>query len=203
MTTSESNGSRQTLTARLFGGGNWIGCGGRIVPEWSCPRPRWMPDQRYGLASLAVFDLGLEAGPLAEAAEFRGEYGYKSLVGMNLTTSMVALLMTWSASRWRPQSFTRRSGTRSLIHFGANLAPAGNFFYTLARGRDGLLIGRLSTERFYSAFVQGHPPCSHVLWNKSWTPSRRYSCRIVPGYRPDPIVIAGLSEALRGHGRPR
>ena len=35
------------------------------------------------------------------------KYGYWSLVGLNLTTSLVALLMTWWASRWRPQFFTR------------------------------------------------------------------------------------------------
>jgi glucosyl-dolichyl phosphate glucuronosyltransferase len=56
----------QALTAPLFGG-KWAGCGGRIVPEWNCPRPRWLPDkERYGLAPLAVFDLGLEAGLLTE-----------------------------------------------------------------------------------------------------------------------------------------
>ena len=69
------------------------------------------------------------------------EYGYWSLVGMNLTTSMVALLMTWAASRWRPQAFTRGSGTRSLLNFGANLS-AGTFFYSFARGLDSILIGR-------------------------------------------------------------
>ena len=57
----------QNLTAPLLKG-KWAGCGGRILPEWSCLRPRWLPDrERYGLAPLAVFDLGLEAGPLTEA----------------------------------------------------------------------------------------------------------------------------------------
>jgi O-antigen/teichoic acid export membrane protein/glycosyltransferase involved in cell wall biosynthesis len=68
-------------------------------------------------------------------------YGYWSLVWMNLATSFVALGMTWSISRWRPKFFTRHSGTRSLLHFGANLT-AGAFIYSLARGMDGLLIGR-------------------------------------------------------------
>jgi len=71
------------------------------------------------------------------------------LVGLNLTTGLVALLMTWTASRWRPQFFTRSSGTRPLIHFGANLT-AGALFYSLARGLDGLLIGR-----FYGAVSVG------------------------------------------------
>ncbi len=76
-------------------------------------------------------------------------YGYWSLVGLNLTTNAAALLLTWSASRWRPQPFTRRSGTRGLIHFGANLT-AGSFVNSLARGLDGVLIGR-----FYGATSVG------------------------------------------------
>jgi O-antigen/teichoic acid export membrane protein/glycosyltransferase involved in cell wall biosynthesis len=67
--------------------------------------------------------------------------GYWSLVGLNLTTSLVSMVMTWGASSWRPQFFKPHSGTRSLIHFGANLT-AGAFIYSLARGLDGLLIGR-------------------------------------------------------------
>jgi glucosyl-dolichyl phosphate glucuronosyltransferase len=56
----------QKLTAALLKG-KWAGCGGRILPEWSFPPPRWLPDRgRYALAPLAVFDLGLEAGRLAE-----------------------------------------------------------------------------------------------------------------------------------------
>ena len=41
----------------------WAGCGGRILPIWTCPPPRWLP---LDLAPLAMFDLGPEAGPLTE-----------------------------------------------------------------------------------------------------------------------------------------
>lgn len=75
--------------------------------------------------------------------------GYWSLVGMTLGTSIVALLMAWYASSWRPQFFTRRSGTRSLLHFGANLSAA-TFLNLLSRGMDSLLIGR-----FYGAVSVG------------------------------------------------
>ncbi|MGH7979071.1 MAG: oligosaccharide flippase family protein [Limisphaerales bacterium] len=68
-------------------------------------------------------------------------YGYWSLVWMNLVTSIVALLMTWSASPWRPQFFKRHSGTRALLHFGANLT-AGTFLDSLSHSMDSLLIGR-------------------------------------------------------------
>jgi O-antigen/teichoic acid export membrane protein len=69
------------------------------------------------------------------------KFGSWSLVGMQLATPMLALLLTWSASRWRPQLPTRRSGTRSLLSFGANLT-ASSFLWSLARGSDSLLIGR-------------------------------------------------------------
>ena len=56
----------QNLTAPLLKG-KWAGCGGRILPVWNCPPPRWLPDAgRYALAPLVSFDLGFEAGPLAE-----------------------------------------------------------------------------------------------------------------------------------------
>ena len=100
--------------------------------------------------AIALIQVGsVLAGVLVGVGMAWLNFGYWSLVGMNLTTSIVALLLAWSASWWRPQSFTRRSGTRSLLHFGANLT-AGHFLYSLARGLDRLLIGR-----FYGAFSVG------------------------------------------------
>src|SRR5262249_46105106 len=100
--------------------------------------------------AIALIQVGsVLAGVLVGVGMAWLNFGYWSLVGMNLTTSIVALLLAWCASRWRPQSFTRRSGTRSLLHFGANLT-AGHFLYSLARGLDRLLIGR-----FYGAFSVG------------------------------------------------
>jgi glycosyltransferase involved in cell wall biosynthesis len=57
----------QNLTAALHNG-EWAGAGGRILPQWTGSPPAWLPvHERYGLAPLAMFDLGLEAGPLAES----------------------------------------------------------------------------------------------------------------------------------------
>lgn len=56
----------QNLTGSL-GDEQWSGTGGRILPAWNCPPPRWIPvGKRYGLAPLAMFDLGPDAGPLTE-----------------------------------------------------------------------------------------------------------------------------------------
>jgi PST family polysaccharide transporter len=68
--------------------------------------------------------------------------GYWSLVGMQLSVAILGFVLTWSASRWRPQLPTRRSETRSLLSFGANLT-ASSFLWSLGRGSDGLLIGRV------------------------------------------------------------
>jgi PST family polysaccharide transporter len=69
------------------------------------------------------------------------KFGYWSLVGMQIATPLTALFLTWSISTWRPQPLTRKSGTGSLLSFGANLT-ASSFLWSLARGSDGLLIGR-------------------------------------------------------------
>ncbi len=68
-------------------------------------------------------------------------FGYWALVGMQLSTPVVAFLLTWGASGWRPQLPMRGRGTRSLLRFGVNLT-ASSFIWSLARGSDGLLIGR-------------------------------------------------------------
>jgi glucosyl-dolichyl phosphate glucuronosyltransferase len=56
----------QNVTAPLRGG-QWAGAGGRVLPQWISPPPRWVPlAGRNPLAVLALFDLGTESGPLAE-----------------------------------------------------------------------------------------------------------------------------------------
>jgi PST family polysaccharide transporter len=75
--------------------------------------------------------------------------GYWSLVGSSLSMEMAGFILTWSASRWRPQLPTRRSGTGPLLRFGA-YRTAGDLLTSLARGSDVLLIGR-----FYGAASVG------------------------------------------------
>ena len=56
----------QNLTADLCSG-EWAGAGGRILPQWPCAPPSWLPEKEwYGMAPLVMFDLGLEAGPLTD-----------------------------------------------------------------------------------------------------------------------------------------
>ena len=99
-------------------------------------------NRQMRFAMIAFIQVGsVLAGVVVGVGMARLNYGYWSLVWMNLTTSLIALVLTWSISRWRPKWFARRSGTRSLLHFGVNLT-AGAFVYSFARGLDCLLIGR-------------------------------------------------------------
>jgi glycosyltransferase involved in cell wall biosynthesis len=57
----------EKLTTRIQQG-DYIGAGGRVVPDRSFTPPRWLSvTSRYGMAPLVMFDLGLEAGALKEA----------------------------------------------------------------------------------------------------------------------------------------
>ncbi len=75
--------------------------------------------------------------------------GYWSLVGLSVAQETAGIVLTWSVSRWRPQLPVRRSGTRSLLNFGANLTGA-SLVRCLTQNMDSLLIGR-----FYGADAVG------------------------------------------------
>ena len=92
--------------------------------------------------AIAVIDIGSAVlGLVVGIAMAIMERGYWSLVGMQLATSVAELGLTLGISRWRPQRFMRRSGTRSLLHFGASLTVA-NILRRVAGGSDILLLGR-------------------------------------------------------------
>ena len=56
----------QNLTAALCSR-EWAGAGGRILPQWPCAPPSWLPEKEwYGMAPLVMFDRGPEAGPLTD-----------------------------------------------------------------------------------------------------------------------------------------
>jgi glucosyl-dolichyl phosphate glucuronosyltransferase len=101
------------LTAPLRDG-DWAGSGGRILPDWTCAPPKWLPRHgRYRLAPLAIFDLGLQAGPLLEPP-FGTNMAYRKL-----------MFWTYGGFRTdlgpRPGSEIRNEDTE----FGARLLSAG------------------------------------------------------------------------------
>ncbi len=57
----------QNLTGGLWSG-EWAGAGGRILPQWPCTPPSWLPEKEwFGRAPLTIFDVGPDAGPLTDA----------------------------------------------------------------------------------------------------------------------------------------
>jgi PST family polysaccharide transporter len=91
---------------------------------------------------ISGLDLGCAAaGFLVGILMALGGWGYWSLVGATLSTSVFRVSVVWAVSGWRPQRPLRNSGTRPLVRFGADLTLVG-VVYALSRGCDSLLIGR-------------------------------------------------------------
>ncbi len=66
---------------------------------------------------------------------------YWSLVGMAMATSTVGAAAVWFAVPWLPGPPRRRSGIRSMLHFGG-LATCNSFVVFLAWNTEKLLLGR-------------------------------------------------------------
>jgi PST family polysaccharide transporter len=84
-------------------------------------------------------------------------FGYWSLVGMQLSTTVAETALTWIASGWRPQLPRKRSGTRPLLRFGASMTVY-ILLRRLASGTDVILLGR-----FYGAGPVGLYSRAQVL----------------------------------------
>lgn len=66
---------------------------------------------------------------------------YWSLVGMAMAISIVGTVAVWIAVPWVPGPPRRRSGIRSMLHFGG-LATCNSFVVFLAWNAEKLLLGR-------------------------------------------------------------
>jgi PST family polysaccharide transporter len=85
---------------------------------------------------------------LAIVLAWRGAV-YWSLVAMQVGTAISGTIMLWLVCKWRPGLPVRRSGVRSMLHFGLNITgfQIVNYF---ARNADKVLLGR-----FYGSYVTG------------------------------------------------
>lgn len=74
---------------------------------------------------------------------------YWAIVAMQVGTAVSGTIMLWLACKWRPGLPVRRSGVRSMLHFGLNITgfQIVNYF---ARNADKILLGR-----FYGSYVTG------------------------------------------------
>ncbi|MEQ8208713.1 MAG: lipopolysaccharide biosynthesis protein [Lacipirellulaceae bacterium] len=96
--------------------------------------------------SLAVLDLGSFIGAqiigISCAAIWRGQpWDYWALVVIPVAMSLFRMLALWRFCHWRPSFPVKRSGTRSLVVFGANLTGF-NFMNYFVRNADNLIIGK-------------------------------------------------------------
>lgn len=93
--------------------------------------------------AIALIEVGaMVTGVLAGMSMAWLHCRYWSLVGMSMAQESAGIVLTWSVSRWRPQWPVRHCGTRSLLHFGANLTVA-NLIGCIAQNMDSLLLGRI------------------------------------------------------------
>lgn len=172
------------------------GSGGRILPDWTGPRPNWLPlADRYGLAPLAMFDLGPEPAPLSESP-FGTNMAFKRHVFEKYGVFRTDLGP-------RPDSEIRNEDTE----FGQRVLAAGEslWYVPTAVVHHSVPEGRLRQEYFLKwwfdksradirefgippdtrAFVAGVPLYLFrrlVVWTLRWliafSPSQRFSNKI-------------------------
>jgi PST family polysaccharide transporter len=93
--------------------------------------------------ALAVIPVtSMAIGVIAAIAAALLGAGYWAVVVMQLTIPLAHMLAVWVFCRWRPGLPLRRSGVRSMLHFGANLTGF-NILNYVARNLDKVLIGRV------------------------------------------------------------
>ena len=91
------------------------------------------------LAVVSVVSLAL--GTAIAIGGARAGYGYWALVAMTVTQPLIATIGFWLAACWVPGMPRRRTGIRSLMHFGGTLTLNGLVAY-VAYNAEKVMIGR-------------------------------------------------------------
>lgn len=92
--------------------------------------------------ALAVINtIGLIIGTAIAIGGARAGYGYWALVVMTVTMPLVCTFGFWLATVWIPGAPRRRSGIRSMVHFGGTVTLNGLVAY-IATNCDKILLGR-------------------------------------------------------------
>ena len=98
--------------------------------------------RRMRFTALAVISVVSLIGGIAVAiGGARAGYGYWALVAMTITQPLIATIGFWLAACWVPGMPRRRSGIRSLTHFGGILTLNGLVAY-VAYNAEKVMIGR-------------------------------------------------------------
>jgi O-antigen/teichoic acid export membrane protein len=97
-------------------------------------------EMRYStIAKIDIIGLALASG--AGIAMGASGFGYWSLVAIPLTISIVGAVGMWIAVPWRPGKPSRRSGVRSMLHFGGTLTGNQLLVY-VGYNIEKVLLGR-------------------------------------------------------------
>jgi PST family polysaccharide transporter len=91
------------------------------------------------LAVISVVSLAVGTAIAITAAQ--AGYGYWALVGMTITSPLIATIGFWVATGWVPGRPQRRAGIRSMMHFGGALTFTGLLVY-IGYNAEKVLIGR-------------------------------------------------------------
>jgi O-antigen/teichoic acid export membrane protein len=107
---------------------------------------------------IAVIEVGsLFFSMVVACTMARLQYGYWSLVGMQLSLAASSSGLTWLVSHWRPSWPTRKGHEGKLLKFGLELS-ASSFIYYIARGCDTMLLGK-----FWGATITGYYTRAYAL----------------------------------------
>jgi O-antigen/teichoic acid export membrane protein len=96
---------------------------------------------RFRAIALRTSASRLVASAAAIGAALAGA-GFWSLVVLHVTHSVAAVVVVWTAVRWRPGPPRRVSEAMPLLRFGAGVSAAG-LLNTVSRNADNVLIGRV------------------------------------------------------------
>jgi O-antigen/teichoic acid export membrane protein len=93
--------------------------------------------------ALAVINVvSLLVGTVIAIAGAEAGYGYWALVAMSVASPLAATIGVWLVTGWVPRMPRRRTGIRSMIHFGGALTLNGLVAY-VAYNVEKILIGRV------------------------------------------------------------
>lgn len=186
----------QNLTAGL-GSGEWAGAGGRILPQWPCAPPSWLPkNEWYGMAPLVMFDLGMQAGPLTDApfgtnmAFYRRMFenygvlrtdlgpGSSSKIPINDDTEFGRrLLAAGERLRYEPTAVVHHSVPQNRLRRGYFLT------WWFNKGRGDIRETGVAADTKW--FVSGIPLClfrrlavATLRWMVALEPSQRFACKL-------------------------
>lgn len=211
----------QNLTAALCSG-EWAGAGGRILPQWPCAPPSWLPEKEwYGMAPLVMFDRGPEAGPLTDPpfgtnmafhrrlfekyGIFRTDLGPgpNGKIRNNEDTEFGRrLLEAGERLKYEPTAVVHHSVPQNRLRRGYFLT------WWFNKGRADIRETGVAADTRW--FVSGIPlyllrrlAVGALRWMVTLDPSRRFSCRLAVWLLAGTIVESYRQSREVGHKREK